>query len=271
VMGDSGAGRDGVSTFLKTRRKTMRDLEKIKARKVYRMDKGKISLILATGITMGVMVFLVGLLLGLREPNEAEASSLDPLEALISGGDGSSSSDGGPRDVESGEPASELSLEYASRLSEDSEEGESEATAPPLVPAGGGDEPMPVEPELEAPDESDNIIKKGSFSLRIPGNPGEVAFEEPALSSMSYRGEKGVFTLHVNSFGNKIDAGGYVHELRKSGYKAFIVATKTDDRGMIYRVRIGPFFSKNEAEKFRSRFEEKEGVPTYVVKRILKK
>lgn len=248
----------------------MRDLEKIKPRKVYRMDKGKISLILATGITMGVMVFLVGLLLGLKKPNEAEASSLDPLDALISEGGKSAEGEGGVRENEN-EESPEVPLEYASKLSEDSEAEEDEATAPPLVPAGGGDEPMPVEPERAAWEESDKVVKKGSLSLRIPGNPEEVAFEEPALSSMSYRGEKGVFTLHVNSFGNKMDAGGYVNELRKSGYKAFLVATKCEGRGTIYRVRIGPFFSKNEAEKFRTRFEEKEGVPTYVVKRVLKK
>jgi cell division septation protein DedD len=73
----------------------------------------------------------------------------------------------------------------------------------------------------------------------------------------------------VNSFSNKVEASGYVSQLRKMGYKAFLVATYSKERGALYRVRLGPFLSKNEAEKYRKKFEEQEGVPTYVVKRVL--
>lgn len=242
----------------------MRDLEKIKAKKVYNMDKGKISLVLATGIAVGVMVFLVGLLLGLKKPGEAEASPLDPLEELISEGTGEGENEAGGGD----EIIQDESYEYASKLSEDRG---TDMIVPPLIPAGEGDDPMPVEPVMQASLLPVSLGKKVSGQFKIPSNPGEVAFVEPSLSTMSLRGEKGIFTLHVNSFSNKIEAGGYVTQLRKSGYKAFLVATKSEERGTIYRVRIGPFFSKNEAEKYRKKFEENEGVPTYVVKRVLEK
>jgi cell division septation protein DedD len=243
----------------------MRDLEKIKAKRIISMDKGKISLILATGIAMGVTVFLVGLLLGLKKPNEAEASSLDPLDELLSQ---PAVEKGEQGEVEQG--ADETGpLEYATRLAEDRED---DTMAPPLIPAGGegeGDDPLPVDPAWQKFDESPKLSKLSPGAFKIPDNPAEVVFTEPELSSMSTAGEKGIFTLHVNSFSNKVEASGYVSQLRKMGYKAFLVATYSKERGALYRVRLGPFLSKNEAEKYRKKFEEQEGVPTYVVKRVL--
>lgn len=243
----------------------MRDLEKIKAKKVINMDKGKISLILATGIAMGVTVFLVGLLLGLKKPNEAEASSLDPLDELLSKPAGETE----PQGREEASADEDTHLEYATKLAEDRDD---DTIAPPLIPAvgeGEGDEPLPVEAAWQKFDESPKMPKHSPVAFKIPDNPAEVAFTEPELSSMSSPGEKGIFTLHVNSFSNKVEASGYVSQLRKMGYKAFLVATYSKERGALYRVRIGPFLSKNEAEKYRKKFEEEEGVPTYVVKRVL--
>jgi len=236
----------------------MRDLEKIKAKKVVNVDKGKISLILATAVATGVIVFLVGLLLGLKKPNEAQAAPSDPLDELIAG----AASRQGPEENQADEEAPAASYEYATKLAEDSA---GDTIAPPLIPASTGDDPMPVEPAWG----SGETVAKGAGGFKVPENPGDVAFVEPALSSMSARGEKGIFTLHVNSFSDKLEATAYVTQLRKLGYKAFLVATDAEDRGTIYRVRIGPFLSKNEAEKYRKKFEEAEGIPTYVVKRVV--
>jgi cell division septation protein DedD len=239
----------------------MRDLEKIKSKKVYNMDKGRISLVLATGITLGIMVFLVGLFLGLKKPNEAAASPLDPLEALIS------ESGAKAQQVAASESGSgpEVSFEYASKLSEE----KSEPTPAEAASQASGDDPLPAEPVMEVLGSPAAGTTKVPGSFKVPENPGDIAYVEPAHSAMSVKGEKGIFTLHINSFSNKSEATGYVSQLRKMGYKAFLVATDTDDRGTIYRVRIGPFLSKNEAEKYRRKFEEKEGIPTYVVKRVL--
>ncbi|MFH1437374.1 MAG: SPOR domain-containing protein [Pseudomonadota bacterium] len=258
----------------------MRDLEKIKSKRVYNIDKGKISLILATGIAIGVVVFVIGLLLGLKKPAEAQASSLDPLEALVAESEeearqAEKSEAGSVSEIE--EVSADMALEYASRLGEDVPAG----MAPQFIHAMEGDEPMPIgelsaepviEPVSELPAEPvqvESVIPKGSHSFMIPASPAEVAYMEPPRSTMSMRGEKGIFTLHVNSFTDKQDGAAYAKQLRKMGYNAFLVAADCEDRGTIYRVRIGPFFSKNEAEKFRMQFERKEGLPTYVVKRIL--
>ncbi len=254
----------------------MRDLEKIKSKRVYNIDKGKISLILATGIAIGVVVFVIGLLLGLKKPAEAQASSLDPLDALVAESEEEArqeikSEAGSESEIE--EVSTDMALEYASKLSEESPAG----AALQLISAMEGDEPMPVgellvEPFIDQPDEPvqiASVFTKGTHTFKIPASPAEVAYMEPPRSTMSMRGEKGIFTLHVNSFTNKQDGAAYAKQLRKMGYNAFLVAADCEDRGTIFRVRIGPFFSKNEAEKFRKQFEQKEGLPTYVVKRIL--
>jgi cell division septation protein DedD len=133
------------------------------------------------------------------------------------------------------------------------------------------DAPMPVSPEdspIPMP-EDDGAGVKGSF--HVPSVPSDTAFEEPARIDLPKPGSKGVYTVHVNSFSEKAAAAGYVKQLRKAGYKAFLVEAESASRGILYRVRIGPFFSHKEAKKFSKAFEDEEGVPTYVVQRILEK
>jgi cell division septation protein DedD len=240
----------------------MRDLERIKARKSFNMDRQKLSLIFATGIVAGVTIFTVGLYIGLRKPSDAEAATADPLEGLIASSSGIAA-----------EQQPDVAVENA-RLSyhEVLGEGATETVTPPLVPAGDDvDAPLPVNVEAPAvpmPGNSD-VWKPGSF--KVPTVPSVSAFDEPARISLPKPGQKGVFTVHVNSFSEKAAAAGYVAQLRKAGYKAFLVKAHSASRGTLFRVRIGPFFSHKEALKFSHAFEKKEGVPTYIVQRIIEK
>jgi cell division septation protein DedD len=241
----------------------MRDLDRIKAPRSLSVDRQKISIIFATGIVVGITIFTVGLYIGLRRPGNAEAATADPLEALIA----SSDSRPGPAVEEAVEPVESGKLRYHEMLEEPGEQ----AVTPPLVPAlDDVDDPLPVAPGSGLPMPGhDNPGAEGYFT--VPTVPSHSAFEEPARIALAQKGQKGVFTVHVNSFSDKAEAAGYVSQLRKAGYKAFLVQAKTESRGILYRVRIGPFFSHKEALKFSEAFEKKEGVPTYIVQRILEK
>jgi cell division septation protein DedD len=242
----------------------MRDLDRIKAPKPVNVDKQKISLIFATGIVVGVTIFTVGLYIGLRRPQEAEAATADPLEALIA-----SSAAASEDEKSADEPKiSPSALKYHEELGDEPDQ----AVTPPLVPAEEDmDAPLPVDPE-DSPvpmPTSSNPSALGYF--KVPAIPSVSAFEEPARISLPKAGQKGVFTVHVNSFSDKAEATGYVAQLRKAGYKAFLVQAHSASRGTLWRVRIGPFFSHKEAWKFSQAFEKKEGVPTYIVQRIIEK
>ncbi len=240
----------------------MRDLDKIKSKRVSHLAMGKVTILLATGIIMGIMVFLGGLFLGLRKPASIPVSPIDPIDALLAGTQSLPS-----RESPAPSSQSPLPLEYARALSNDNDaEVSGKETRSEWV---SGDDPFPAEPVAEIVGSSPSIPSKVLGAFRIPEDPSRVAYIEPPISTMSVRGEKGIFTLHISSFSERAEASGYVTQLRRMGYKAFLVATHMEDRGTIYRVRVGPFLSKNEAEKYRQQFEAKEGIPTYVVKRVV--
>ena len=239
----------------------MRDLDRIKASKALSVDRQKLSLIFATGIVAGVTIFTVGLYIGLRKPSDAEAATIDPLDDLIASSAGEAVEDPGQEAVE---PAS---LKYHEILGE----GEDGVT-PPLVPAGEDvDEPLPVAAEASPIPMPSSSGKWDPGDFAVPTIPSVSAFQEPARIAIPKKGQKGIFTVHVNSFSDKAEAAGYVSQLRKAGYKAFLVQAKSASRGTLYRVRIGPFFSHKEAWKLSQAFEKQEGVPTYIVQRVIEK
>ena len=52
------------------------------------------------------------------------------------------------------------------------------------------------------------------------------------------------------------------------GYaKRFVSEAQVDERGHYWRVRVGPFESRREADEYRRRFETEERMNTYVVRR----
>lgn len=239
----------------------MRDLDRIKSRKSYGVDRQKISIILATGIVVGMTIFTVGLYLGLRKPGDAQAATADPLEQLIASAPASSQDQQGNEREPLTDPAS---LRYHELL-ENHGDAEEASGDPEEMDV---DAPMPVDVD-ESPIPMPGEDKTVTGSFNVPSVPSDTAFEEPTRIPLSKPGGKGVYTVHVNSFSEKASAAGYVKQLRKSGYKAFLVETHSESRGTLYRVRIGPFYSHKAAFKFSKSFEKKEGVPTYIVKRVI--
>lgn len=79
----------------------------------------------------------------------------------------------------------------------------------------------------------------------------------------------GTFAIQAKAFRNKKDADIFVSylksELRRGRYKPFVMPVKLPGKGQWYRVRIGKFDSRLEAEEFKSRFEKRLGLETFLV------
>lgn len=101
-----------------------------------------------------------------------------------------------------------------------------------------------------------------------PGSP-EPEFEEEPTPDLAQPGERGVFTLQVASYDTQGDAVAFMNMLRQRGHPSFLVRADGGDRGIIWRVRVGPFDSQPAAERYRRRFERAERIPTFVVRRRL--
>lgn len=80
-------------------------------------------------------------------------------------------------------------------------------------------------------------------------------------------GADGEFNLQVMSYEAKDEADAFASALRDRGHEAFVAAAHVDGRGRTYRVRIGPFKSKQAADAYRREFEERERMNTIVVRR----
>jgi cell division septation protein DedD len=78
--------------------------------------------------------------------------------------------------------------------------------------------------------------------------------------------KKGKFTLQISSFQERADADALVAKLGASGYKPYLIMSNVPDKGVFFRVRIGEFTSKSDAQDAKSEFEKKQHLLAYVTK-----
>ncbi len=78
-------------------------------------------------------------------------------------------------------------------------------------------------------------------------------------------GTDGGYQLQVASFKDQGEADKLVGELRHRGHRAFRQAAYVPERGLWHRVRIGPFKTRFEAQKYKGEFERTERVAPFLV------
>jgi cell division septation protein DedD len=76
--------------------------------------------------------------------------------------------------------------------------------------------------------------------------------------------------LQVVSYEDRHEAHTFANALRARGHKAFVAEADVPDRGRFYRVRIGPFSTRQEAISYQNRFEELEHMHTILVSNPVK-
>jgi DedD protein len=132
-------------------------------------------------------------------------------------------------------------------------------TPPPVIAVA------PALPMAAAPVQS---VREPMAPPLPPGNP-EPVFEEETTPALAQAGERGVFTLQISSFDEQNDAVAFMNMLRQRGHESFLVRARSIENELIYRVRVGPFESQADAERYRRKFERTERIPTFVVRRTL--
>lgn len=135
-------------------------------------------------------------------------------------------------------------------------------------------EPVPVpEAELAAePSElsavavaEGNAVPVAAAGIAVEGQ----AAGDPSAIEVNPDGRQRFFAIQAKAFREKSDADiflGYLQqELTKSRYKAFIMPVELAGKGKWFRVRVGKFQTRLEAEKFKQAFEKKLGLETFLV------
>ena len=93
-----------------------------------------------------------------------------------------------------------------------------------------------------------------------------VAATVPENTKSAPAGYEGRYTLQVISYKDAQEARVFASALRKRGHAAYVTTGTVEDRGTHWRVRIGPFETRQAAQGYRTTFEREEGMNTFIVR-----
>jgi cell division septation protein DedD len=96
------------------------------------------------------------------------------------------------------------------------------------------------------------------------------ALPKRASGALAPPGSEGAYTLQVVSYDAREPAEAFAATLRSRGHKAFVAAAEVPGRGRSFRVRVGPFTTRREAESYQAQFELDEHMHSLVVSNLPK-
>jgi len=273
----------------------VRDLEQIQERDGD--DRGRrLGALLMAALALVGLTFAIGVVVGrAAEPTETAPTTEDPLAKLDRVQGTSAAAPAAARRVDV--KASDMS--FPSTLTEAEERPEVlaalAAAAAEEAALNHGREPRADEaveraamvvPAVVAPSEQVEVsteelvanvpaaVAAGSAGRSLPK-----AIRHDSMVASALRGDEadatadapqgydGELTLQVISYDRPEPARAFAAGLRDKGHEAFVTAAQVEDRGTFYRVRIGPFKSREQADKYRRKFEQEEHMNTFVVRR----
>lgn len=149
--------------------------------------------------------------------------------------------------------------------------GQEEAVAP-RAPARAKTAPEPARPapestEVATPPSSERVAAAPSAPTVAPAREAERARPEPAREEppeVSSRGPGG-FAVQVGAFSDRAAAQKLVGSLRGDRFAAYVVEGAPGE-GARFRVRVGPFSTRDEASAQAGRLKERRKLPTWVIR-----
>jgi DedD protein len=119
--------------------------------------------------------------------------------------------------------------------------------------------PLPAQNVLEA---SPIVTRPRDTLTRAATDQGQIT---TAGAPSAPSGHEGAYQLQVSSFRTQAEANQFADQLRARSHKAYVVEAHVAGRGTWYRVRVGPFPTKQAAAAYRSSFETREHVVPFIV------
>lgn len=255
---------------------SMRDLEMIRESRDGEDGGRRLALLALSGLAGGGLVLVVSLI---AAPPPEPLPSRDPL-ARLAPGDGLAPA-APPEDEEEREREAidPVALSFPERL-----EGDPPELAAAIAAARAElehPEPLPIRTAVVAPSEVP-VAERAAAALpaamaaSVPLEGLDRADDElldaalPSSTSLATRvpeGHDGEYTIQVISYDSPEGAHAFAEGLTSRGHRAFVMQAHVEGRGTVYRVRIGPFESMGEAQRYRTAFEASEHMNTIVVRR----
>jgi DedD protein len=121
--------------------------------------------------------------------------------------------------------------------------------------------PLPAQAVLEATP----VVTRPRDALTKMASDAAQLDSVPPSGDTAPAGHEGGYQLQVSSFRTQSEAQGFADQLRARTHKAYVVEAHVPGRGTWFRVRIGPFQTKNAATAYRTGFEAREHVVPFIV------
>lgn len=113
-----------------------------------------------------------------------------------------------------------------------------------------------VREEVQIPKQAPAQVPKAVEPVQKPEEKKPVVEEEKP---------KGKFAIQIGSYQSSEEATSSLNQWKKKGYPVFMAVGQVPDKGTWYRVRIGGFGSRDDAQKFLEKLKAKEKVSALVV------
>jgi cell division septation protein DedD len=238
----------------------MRDLDRIEERS---SDEGRRALLLSGVGLVSALAVVIAAVAAL--PDETESQEQDPLQ-MLAASQAAPSKEAAPVEDPDINPET---LSFPTTLVTETRPEVAAALAAATA------ELEHLDPIPSPPPRSD--IAAGLPASVTAGPDGEVVELSAAIdplvadtvrekSPAAPAGREGLYTLQVISYSDPQEARVFASALRKRGHAAYVTAGTVEGRGTHWRVRIGPFATRQQAQSYRTTFEREEGMNTFIVR-----
>jgi cell division septation protein DedD len=248
----------------------MRDLDQLRERGDEANGR-KVGLIILAATLSVAAIFAMGLMV--RGGDEAEDKNApDPLAELVL----TSQREASPAAPEKPVEVRPESLSFPSTLLDREDILEATIRAAEEEHAELSGKARAPKRDLPSPSVAD--VPAGSLAIDDSARLARAAKHDPLVAEAlptrareaAPEGHEGAYTLQVVSYDNRAEAERFASTLRARGHKAFVSQADVPERGRFFRVRIGPFNSRQEAVSYQDAFESDERMPTILVSNDVK-
>jgi len=117
----------------------------------------------------------------------------------------------------------------------------------------------------------DTLSKKGMTeppsSRHSPGKEPQTANTDGERKKETDNAPKKSYTVQAGAMKDKALADAMVSKLKKAGYSAYIASSESSGKGTWYRVRLGTFPNKEDAQREVAKIKKNEGMQATVVEK----
>jgi cell division septation protein DedD len=188
---------------------------------------------------VSVVIFLCGVLVGRGVRAETATDTIGATVSTPAPAQEQPAAQANPTPVDPPAPAAEAELTYRKRL-------ESEGT--------------PAEDQLKAAPATATTAQPVGETAKSPSTAASAA--GPDVSAKVAR--PGVWIVQVGALRDRAAAAAIVQRLSNKGYPAFLVNPKAGSPAPVYRVQIGRYPNRQEAEQVKRRLEKEEKFNSWI-------